>query len=127
MDAAAARLADLEAADKAAGRQTPDGSEHVGVSNGASAGDNPADDGTDDDLPGGESAAGGKAAGLLCAEARIAELEATAAAVAGAEDSSSSSLRAEFHKRLFALLLRYKSLQGAGFQVSDAMAMSHIN
>ena len=129
MGAAAARLAELEAAAGAAGRQGPGGSEKGGVS--ASLDASASDEGSDEDGEAGEGTiAGGVRSGdaaMLGAESRIAEVEAAAAAAAttaaGAEESSgggsssSSSLRAEFHQRMFALLLRYKSLQGAGFQV----------
>ena len=125
MDAAAARLAALEAGQQSTGGgEKGDGS----ASHDASAYD---DDADDEEAGGGTAAAAGAPshdAVALGAESRIAELEeAAAAAAAGAAESSngntssigndSSNLRAEFHQRMFALLLRYKSLQGAGFQV----------
>ncbi len=89
----------------------------------------PSGDASDDDSPDGEPATGAAAAGsaTLCAEARIAQLEAAPEGEGSGNGDSSGGgggiggegggPRSEFHLRLFALLLRYKSIQGAGFQV----------
>jgi len=60
----------------------------------------------------------------LDAEAQLAEVEQQQPDAdddgggGGSSTNSSSSAREQFHARLFALLLRYKSIQGHGFQVS---------
>jgi hypothetical protein len=85
-----------------------------------------ADDGDQQQQQGGIGGVSGSSTGKqqLDAEACIAELEQQQqqqeALAAGIGDSTgSSSTRADFHARLFALLLRYKSIQGHGFQVRE--------
>lgn len=107
LEAAAERLAALEAAAAASGGQPSGGGDGGGS-------DSDASDGDDE---GGAAAGAQGATPALCAEARIAELEA-AAAGEEEEGGSGGGARGELHRRLFALLLRYKSMQGAGFQAS---------
>jgi hypothetical protein len=111
LEAAAAALQELEAAAPAAGATAA----HTGTKHAAAAG-------SDDDEETDEEAAAAAAVGadsahhiLLCAEARIAELEQQQQ-----QSSEGAAERAAFHQRVFALLLRYKSIQGHGFQVSHS-------
>jgi phosphorylated CTD-interacting factor 1 len=60
----------------------------------------------------------GSAASASVAAAAAAEAADAEAAAAAAEDAAGAAVRAAFHARLFALLLRYKSLQGHGFQAA---------
>lgn len=117
MEAAAARLAGLEAAGQPAAGSSHSTAGGAGQQAGGSG--ESSDEGSDDEAPGGQPAAGGTAGSTaaLSAEAALAELEAAAAgADGGSGNGDGCGPRSEFHQRLFALLLRYKSIQGAGFQ-----------
>lgn len=94
------------------------------------------DDGVDTDSPNDDTAAAedeehnassssssGQHHMALCAEARIAELEQQQRQQQQPGESSSTG-RDAFHQRLFVLLLRYKSIQGHGFQVCSVMAVA---
>lgn len=113
LEAAAAKVRELEATTGTAGSVGADNSKPGPVRSDADSSD---DEGT---AVIGSSGSSSQHHVVLCAEARIAELEQQGQqqGAAACESSPAISTRHEFHQRLFVLLMRYKSIQGHGFQV----------